>query len=47
MSLQLMYFGVGDGDYNYDRWLSQVCKKACLMGMLMDMVSYWLFVTVI
>jgi hypothetical protein len=47
MSLQLMYFGVGDGDYKCDRWLSRVCKKGCLMGMLMDMVSYWLFVTVI
>lgn len=45
MSLQLMYIG-GGGDYNCEKRLLRICKMGYPTGMLMGMVSHWLFVTV-
>jgi hypothetical protein len=48
MSLQLVHWwcGGGDGHYNFEQQLSRMCKIVYPMGMLMEMVSHWLFVTV-
>jgi hypothetical protein len=46
MSLQLTYVGGGGGHYNCEQQLSRMCKTVYPMGMLMEMVSHWLFVLV-